>query len=152
MMCQNCGKQLEDGVKFCSSCGTASERTTRQLLRQAAELRNHQVQLETKLPQKTSPLAWLIVVLLAIAVITNPNEEKHRQAVISNLSRNYDISGMGLLGLSLITQFDVQVDNYVFLSFTRLGESVYNVGVGAFGNVWIYGDIRLDEQRKRRLF
>lgn|GEM_PF-6879876 len=146
-LCRNCGKQLESGIKFCSSCGTASEE---ELPKQAEELRNHSVQnSKRKTPRKTSPLVWLIVILLITAVITNPREERHRQAVLSNLSRNHDISGMGLLGLSLGAQFSVEVDNYVFLSFTRLRGNSAWVGVGAFGNVWIFGNITFGEQRQR---
>jgi hypothetical protein len=106
---------------------------------------------------------------LLIAVLTNPNRERHKEVVKSKLNvimqkamkdglKNSDSgaeqlgSALGLmLGGALLDRMIetmVSTDNYVFFSTTKLtweGKSKL-IGIGAFGNVFISD--KIDEALK----
>jgi len=141
--CQDCGKKLEYKGQLCDECKVARIQQMNPPIPQKAEI----------IPRKTLVLAGVILGLLIIAAITNPREERHRQAVRSNLSRNYDINDMGWLVFRENIRIGVQVDDYIFLSFTRLTVNNSWAGIGAFGNVWIFGDLKfVESQHRLRLF
>jgi hypothetical protein len=100
-------------------------------------------------------LYWTIiifVVIILIAIITNPSTEEHKQAVkheVNQLVQNSvsesksDIESLGvLLGSSLaekLVENSITRDNYILFSITKIswkGES-RNIGYGLFGNVFL---------------
>ena len=110
---------------------------------------------------KKNQIALLIIgVLLIVAALTNPNTDRHKEAMKSKLHKAYqketqeDISlsdnmwenagsALGLmLGGTLIDKMVDQmitVDNYILFSVTKgsYGENIRTIGIGAFGNVYI---------------
>ena len=113
----------------------------------------------------------IIGVIVLVAVLTNPSEDRHREAMKSRLNANMqktikqrlgeDANGLegsaqalgAILGGSVVSglvENVVSSDNYVLFSTTKMtweGESKV-VGVGAFGNVFISNKIdkALDEE------
>jgi predicted lysophospholipase L1 biosynthesis ABC-type transport system permease subunit len=113
----------------------------------------------------------IIGVIVLVAVLTNPSEDRHREAMKSRLNAHMqktikqrlgeDANGLeglaqalgAILGGSVVSglvENVVSSDNYVLFSTTKMtweGESKV-VGVGAFGNVFISNKIdkALDEE------
>ena len=98
---------------------------------------------------------WLILFAIAvIAVITNPNKEKHEEAVkdevralILDPSGNSDVENIfeGLIsGLLLDAYIEqaVSVDNYILFSLSKMNidGKPKIIGVGLFGNVIVSSD------------
>lgn len=110
---------------------------------------------------KTKQISILIVViLLLIAIFTNPNQEDHKEKVKSTFTTYYQKSlkenqtesenkfeALGsLLGTSLINTMienSVSSDNYLVFSVTKMtydGQEK-SIGYGAFGNVFLSSKI-----------
>lgn len=110
-------------------------------------------------------LQIVVGLIVLIAVITNPNQERHKEAVKNklnsymqkamkeNLTGNNDLQqagqalGMMLGGAFIDRMIDnlVSADNYVLFSLTKItwdGQTKV-VGVGVFGNVFFSS--KLDE-------
>ena len=106
-----------------------------------------------------------IGIILVIAVLTNPDRQKHIEAIkdifseklsetmaneVASSSSNLEAAGTALgmtLGLAFIDKFlenVVQNQNYIFFSLTevRFGGKSRIIGFGAFGNVWIVDDVK----------
>lgn len=104
-----------------------------------------------------------IGVVLLIAILTNPNQEAHKQEVKTKFtayfqksmeesaSTSNEMTGVGgafgnLLGTSMINTLvenAVKSDNYILFSITKVswkGEE-NTIGVGLFGNVFLSGKI-----------
>lgn len=94
-----------------------------------------------------------LVLLMLLAVVTNPTQEQHEAAVkekaiaLFKKQLNYDHQeaidfAMNLVGNQVINQFlqnNVQVENYYLFSLTKLrweGKSTI-IGGGAFKQVWL---------------
>lgn len=91
------------------------------------------------------------VLILIIAVMTNPTPERHKEAIkekvkvyapsLSETDNGLTIFGQILSGAIIDRVIDnvVSVDNYVVFSLTKLNweDETYIVGGGAFGNVYI---------------
>ena len=102
-------------------------------------------------------ITFVIIALLAvIAFATNPSVDRHRAAmneratIVMNqvvAEQNILIQGTwGLTGNRLLTEFvntSVTTDNYFLFSITKIDwdNESYSVGVGAFGNVFIFRQI-----------
>jgi len=88
----------------------------------------------------SATLSILVLVLLA-AFVTNPNEDKHREAVADYYAKVVGIDGDGFLYDALstvVTKYVVEVDNYYVFSITRMGGQP--VGVGLFTRNIIFTD------------
>lgn len=112
--------------------------------------------------KKNYVIAASIVLILLIAAITNPNPERHKEAVKSKFTAylakttENDSSGMGAFGSMLGNAFAQQIidnlvtsDNYVLFSLTKVtADGKSNViGYGLFGNVFLSG--KIDEAFER---
>ena len=112
----------------------------------------------------------VVIVILGIAVFTNPSKKDHIEAVkdllaekinesminsITDSKNNFEAAGAALgatLGMSFLNNFlDNMVfrKNYIVFSLTeiRLGGQSKIIGIGAFGSVWIgksTDDLNLD--------
>ena len=115
---------------------------------------------------------FVIGLLLLIAVITNPNEDRHKEVVKAKfnsyvqmsmpkeLSEADDEGGQASQGLAMMlggAMIDgiianiVTTDNYVIFSTTNVsweGKSKV-IGIGVFGNIFLTG--KLDEVLEERL-
>jgi hypothetical protein len=87
-------------------------------------------------------IVLFFVFMAAVAVLTNPKLEDHSQAMIraamQRTGDDYNNAG-GLLALSLAKNMMtnmIDVDSYLVFSFTKIHSRI--VGIGAFGNVWIF--------------
>ena len=119
---------------------------------------------------KRSFVIYLILMLFAlIAVLTNPNQERHKEVIKSKLNvylqksikgkmnqvdNQWEQAGQALgmmLGSALINRIVdnlISTNNYVFFSTTKItweGKSKI-IGIGAFGNVYVTN--KLDEALK----
>ncbi|MEJ1239284.1 hypothetical protein WBG78_14200 [Chryseolinea sp. T2] len=105
-----------------------------------------------------------IVVLFILAGLTNPTRDQHitevRGVIVSNVlaksvshptSQRQNETPASVFGLTLGTvaikemvDTFVSVDDYVFLSLTRITHNDQSrvVGVGVFGKVWVSEDLR----------
>lgn len=111
----------------------------------------------------------IIAIILLVGVLTNPNQDRHKEVVKNKLNtimqkamkeglKNSD-SGAGQLGSALglmlggalldrMIETIVSTDNYVLFSTTKItweGNSKL-IGIGAFGNVFISD--KIDEALK----
>lgn len=106
--------------------------------------------------KKNYILLYAVGLILLIAVLTNPNQDQHKEAVKAKYNsyiqkrmseglseKDSELKNLGmLLGRTLINGIvsnTVTVDNYVFFSTTKIswdGESKI-IGVGLFGNVFL---------------
>lgn len=83
-------------------------------------------------------LKWAIIILvlvLAAAYFTNPDESVHR--------KNLDVRSKELSGKK-IRQKNVTIDDYKLFSLAKItvkGEKKL-VGIGAFGRVWYFDDLK----------
>jgi len=93
--------------------------------------------------------------IILIAVITNPNQDRHREVVKNKINfymqKNLsETNGLELLGamlggavVNVVINNLVSTDNYVLFSTTKInwrGESKV-IGVGVFGNVYITSEL-----------
>ncbi|SFS73383.1 DUF4359 domain-containing protein [Sphingobacterium wenxiniae] len=102
---------------------------------------------------KTRIFALTIIVLMLIAVFTNPKQEQHEEAIKEKAAqllrqesgdKNKEIVdfGMQLFGYTLVDQFvqtHVKVENYYLFSLTKIrwnGEENI-IGGGAFKYIWL---------------
>jgi hypothetical protein len=123
---------------------------------------NLEVVLKTNIREMKKTIA--IGVLLILAAITNPNKDAHIAAVkelilrsmnekmvdsIGSSDNSFEAAGSALgytLGMSLVDKMAesfIHVRNFVLFSVTEVryqGNSKV-IGIGAFGNVWILGNI-----------
>ena len=105
-----------------------------------------------------------IIVLFILAGLTNPTRDQHvtevKGVIVSNVltksvrhvtSKDQDETPASVFGMTLGTvairemvDTFVSVDDYVFLSLTRINHNDESrvVGVGAFGFVWGSDDLR----------
>jgi hypothetical protein len=89
-------------------------------------------------------LKWgIIILLLALvaAYFTNPDESVHR--------KNLDVR-VKTLSLKKIRQKNVTIDDYKLFSLTKVtvdGEKKV-VGIGAFGRVWYFDDLKETIRKK----
>lgn len=102
-------------------------------------------------------LIVIVVLIIFVAVLTNPTQDEHREAVknrlmavlqkeIKNSSTNANEVGQavgvmlgGLIANGLINNL-ISADNYVLFSITKMtweGEERL-LGIGAFGNVFFF--------------
>ena len=101
-------------------------------------------------------LLAIIALVAVVAFVTNPNVDSHRAAmnqratiVMSEVVAEQNIlvqGAWGLTGNRLLTEFvntSVTADNYFLFSITKINwdNESYSVGVGAFGNVFIFRQI-----------
>nr|WP_315247648.1 DUF4359 domain-containing protein [uncultured Flavobacterium sp.] len=100
--------------------------------------------------KKSKTIIIIFAIIILIAVLTNPSNEEHKQAVKSvinqvvqnSISKNEsDMEKLGVLfGSSLaenLIENSVTRDNYILFSITKItwrGESK-SIGYGLFGNV-----------------
>lgn len=82
-------------------------------------------------------IKWLligVVVVLAIAFFSNPDESKHRQG-LKELTKNLRIK---------IKDDAIQVDDYKIFSVTKVKVNGKEkiTGIGAFGKVWYFNDLQ----------
>jgi hypothetical protein len=91
---------------------------------------------------KKKYIVLIFVFIAGVAVITNPRIDQHAQCVVkmsidrtgndyNNIAGSLAISMANNLVLNM-----VEVDNYLLFSFTKIKSKI--VGIGAFGNVWIF--------------
>jgi hypothetical protein len=82
-------------------------------------------------------LKWALILgigLVVVAYFTNPDEEKHRQAV-KDSTRN--------LKLRKVKEKQIEIKDYKVFSVTKVtvkGEEK-TVAIGAFGKIWYFGDL-----------
>jgi len=103
-------------------------------------------------------------IIVIVAVITNPKKNEHvdilkekiSQSAIHAAAKDMDSGNgferagaaigvtLGLKFLDSIIESVVEVDNYLLFSLTKLSydgnEKI--IGIGAFGNVWLFGDLK----------
>jgi hypothetical protein len=90
---------------------------------------------------------WIaLAIILLIAVFTNPSEERHRNLVkrevfgdIYRCQYSELSTGFGLMVGSMmddVINAMFTVDNYLVFSVLKVGQKP--VGVGAFGNIYIF--------------
>lgn len=113
---------------------------------------------------KTLITLLIIGFVIVIMVITNPNEQMHREAVknkfntlmqkstveqLKNSTNNAEMAG-GIIGSMIGTSFIdkiiesiVMSDNYVVFSITRFRYQDQSkiIGIGIFGNVFLSKDL-----------
>lgn len=75
-------------------------------------------------------LLW-VVAFFVIAYFTNPEYSKHEEALMQKASA----SGEKVTGKYM------EVDDYKVVSLTKVGKERKLVGIGAFTQVWIFGDL-----------
>lgn len=89
---------------------------------------------------------YLLFIILLIAFITNPDEEKHREAVkhkINSIVLPPDPSGSGYVGshpsVDPLVNNHITVNNYFLFSTTRAfwNNEEATIGLGIFGYVFI---------------
>jgi hypothetical protein len=106
------------------------------------------------LKKNRGAIAFILIIL--IAVFTNPDEDKHREGVKSKLNTYMQKSvvktdneweqagqtlGLALGGMIIeeLINSSISTDNYILFSMTKItwdGESKI-IGAGAFGNVFL---------------
>ena len=84
-------------------------------------------------------IKWLlivVVVVLAIAFFSNPDESKHRHG-LKELTENLRVK---------IKDDAIQVDDYKIFSVTKVKVNGKEkiTGIGAFGKVWYFDDLKTD--------
>jgi hypothetical protein len=91
---------------------------------------------------ETKYIVMVFFFIAGVAVITNPKVEQHAQSIskiaMERSGNDYTSAG-GALAVSLANNLIssmIDVDNYVLFSLTKMKSKI--VGVGAFGNVWIF--------------
>ena len=82
-------------------------------------------------------LKWLViavVVLLAIAFFSNPDEAHHKHA-LKEIAKNFPVK---------IKDNAIQVDDYKIFSITKvkIDGKERIAGIGAFGKVWYFDDLK----------
>lgn len=101
---------------------------------------------------------YLIIPILLIALITNPNEKDHRKAVTAKIiaattttvpgvnSYNYEIEDRNV---NQIVESSISSTNFIFFSITKItwDSKTYSIGFGIFGNVFLSN--RIDEYLRR---
>jgi hypothetical protein len=100
------------------------------------------------LTAKRKVVLGIMGAILLVAILTNPGREDHAAAVshfIMNKTSNSISSPGELLGASLASNLIknmVTVDNYLVCSITiaTIGGKSKAIGIGAFGNVWIWNN------------
>jgi uncharacterized membrane protein YqgA involved in biofilm formation len=89
-------------------------------------------------------LKWVIIILIlgvVVAYFTNPEESIHRDNLAVKTKE---------LSIKKIRQKLVTIDDYKLFSLTKItveGETKI-VGIGAFGRVWYFDDLKEKLQRK----
>ena len=97
MFCYNCGAKLEDGTKFCTTCGTMLAEEPAQVEIPAAEAVQQPAQ-ETVAEQ---PVAEAVVEQVPVAPVLPTNA-----VMVTNWKHSFfDGSVLGLIGVSLLTAF-----------------------------------------------
>ncbi|MBL4676939.1 MAG: hypothetical protein JKY70_12160 [Mucilaginibacter sp.] len=100
----------------------------------------------TQIKMKKSRVTLLIVaVILVIAVLTNPNQLKHKESVKKELTEylHKDARKHGGPGWAMVNTDLVSSDNYLFFSLTKgrwKGDSKI-IGIGVFGKVFTFDNI-----------
>jgi tetratricopeptide (TPR) repeat protein len=106
---------------------------------------------------KSSQVTLIVVGFILLALMaTNPSIEDHRQAVIEKMKEKMEESSDSesknewqkageAIGMAIGKGFvekAVSRDNYILFSLTKVsfGDNVKQIGVGAFGNVFIFED------------
>lgn len=99
---------------------------------------------------------YLLILILIIAFFTNPNEEKHKEAVKQKINRMVlpvDPSGSGYVGnhpyVDQFVETYVSRSDYYLFSTTKVSRDyqVITIGIGIFGHVFISDMI--DEKLKQ---
>ena len=156
--CGECGAEVPAGVNFCGKCG-ASAGVARSAPPDDAQINFDEFKDKTLFWKKPAYVVLGVIgVVLLIAAVTNPSEWKHRRAVAALVYNEFSKTdeGMivdGVLGIlgdksgSVGTAFTANTlrskitsRNYVFFSLTTVIESGGIIGVGAFGNVYLFED------------
>ncbi|WP_276366396.1 hypothetical protein [Chryseolinea sp. H1M3-3] len=88
-------------------------------------------------------IKWLVIFLIlifAVAYLTNPIESIHHQSLKKSLKD---------LKLKKVREKFIHVDDYKFFSLTKVEVDGHDkiVGVGAFGKVWYFDDLEKKLQR-----
>ena len=90
-------------------------------------------------------LKWgiiLLIVVFAIAFFTNPEESSHQQSLKEQIRE---------LNLKRVREKLIKVEDYKVFSLTKVnvdGEEKV-VGIGAFGRVWYFDELKEHLRRKR---
>jgi len=90
----------------------------------------------------------ILIIVLTLAALTNPDASKHRQAVKDEAKKvmldpdsekNILSSVIGGFVVDQVVEQLVTVDNYIFFSLTRMQTSTKNeiIGFGLFGYVHV---------------
>lgn len=83
----------------------------------------------------------IIGVIILAAVVTNPNELKHQEAVSKEYAKILGVDPDHFLFDMISTQITkkvVEVDNYYLFSITKLGDT--KIGIGIFTKNFIFSD------------
>jgi hypothetical protein len=156
--CGECGAEVPAGVNFCGKCG-ASAGIARSAPPDDAQINFDEFKDKTLFWKKPAYVVLGVIgVVLLIAAVTNPGEWKHRRAVAALVYNEFSKTdeGMivdGVLGIlgdksgSVGTAFTASTlrskitsRNYLFFSLTTVIESGDIIGVGVFGNVYLFED------------
>ena len=103
----------------------------------------------------------IIIAVIIIAVVTNPNERRHKEILMNKIKPEMIQAFMGEKEIEKMTNIDaisfmfgsnfiekfvdnfISTDNYVFFSLTKAtwdGETKI-IGMGLFGNVFLFKDL-----------
>ncbi|WP_291097840.1 MULTISPECIES: DUF4359 domain-containing protein [unclassified Flavobacterium] len=119
--------------------------------------------------KKNHLIIWIITIIAVIAILTNPNQDRHREVVKSRFNsyileslkeKNSKTSAQwadagktlgNMLGGMFVDQIInnlVSSDNYILFSMTKISweGKTKTIGFGAFGNVYLIG--KIDETLK----
>ena len=165
--CPFCAEEIQDAAIYCMHChrSVVDDETQKSPsnLNATVSDNNHAT---TELSSRKSKNGYSVIIVIGllglVAILTNPNLEKHKEVVKFKLradiqkpmiqtnsnttdegSRAGEVLGV-MIGGVLIDRFIdnvVSSDSYVFFSVTKLtwkGESKV-IGIGAFGNIFLHG-------------
>ena len=155
--CRNCGKEVDDGAKFCAGCGATTEA--------AADVPNSNVEEsepdDDSLTIEDKPkgifasfASWIysaLGTLLLIAFITNPGEGSHQLAVAKGGGFVPTIL-MNDGSIPVIVAFVITSKNYLVFSLTKVKRNNRTIGIGAFGCVYLFASVlpNLDDDDERQ--
>lgn len=173
--CPSCGVKVNDSTIYCSNCGEQliSTQSSQEILEKTKEkVLNTSSKSYTanskSYNSKPKYFSFAILILLLIAILTNPNEDRHKETIKSELNsymqknitktdNEWEQAGQAIgiaLGTTLINGIIenlVSTDNYILFSLTKITfqGKVKIIGIGIFGNVYLTNN--LDEALHRGL-
>jgi hypothetical protein len=171
--CSECGTKIQDDAKFCESCGAPTETAGNDLdsinerlewakkefdkIKKEADVEPSELaapslinwdEIKDKIPFLKDRTYIVLAVVLLIAAITNPSEEKHQRvaaAFASNAMKKNSASvfadGFTSVIATGIVKLTITSQSYVFFSLTKVINSEKIIGVGAFGYVYLFPNL-----------